>query len=502
MIFIVYCIISVFFPRENYAEETYRQAVKRIEEKRITDEKRIAEEQRIAKEKQQMQMLEEQRLEAIQKAEAEEKAKEQRLLEEKRKAKEESEKIQQQRIAAAQQLIEEKKRLESEKLQIERENAEAKQREQERKEKEVLLTAQYEQLKKVMATPEYDGALQKFIFSNKYQWEEIFFEGGYFSVKSSSFSEFQNILIRNPQSLTAFTHTEMEWIQHIFFQKSYIANVDYVIEYFHKNGIYDNLQKFAQILYQEEIITGCKDESIYTLSLWAYLCEKSVEMIGEKFAQECKQLDDESVSTWQEGVTKYFELVDDDTVLHSQWRLFHYLRYKKIIPDGIKLDVVGEEYCRIFPDAKKKQELRHYKESLFTPATTTSQTTQTLAEIIASVDNMDGYVFEEFVGKLFGVMGYRTSVTKQSNDQGVDVIAEKDGEKLGIQAKRYSSSVSNSAIQEIVAGKNMYNLTKLMVITNNTFTSSAKELAKTNDVILWDRTILLKKIEEYHSKLS
>lgn len=49
----------------------------------------------------------------------------------------------------------------------------------------------------------------------------------------------------------------------------------------------------------------------------------------------------------------------------------------------------------------------------------------TTKEIVESVDKMDGHNFEVFVGKLFTALGYKTTVTKQSNDQGVDVIAKK-----------------------------------------------------------------------------
>ena len=53
-----------------------------------------------------------------------------------------------------------------------------------------------------------------------------------------------------------------------------------------------------------------------------------------------------------------------------------------------------------------------------------------------------------------------------------------------------------TAIQEAFAGKNYYNCDKVMVITNNYFTSSAIELAKINNVVLWDRNILKEKINE------
>ena len=93
-------------------------------------------------------------------------------------------------------------------------------------------------------------------------------------------------------------------------------------------------------------------------------------------------------------------------------------------------------------------------------------------------------------------MGYESEVTQSSGDQGIDVIAQKNGSKLGIQAKCYSGSVGNSAIQEAVAGLGYYNLDKAIVVTNSYFTDSAIKLAEANGVVLWDRNILKEKISE------
>lgn len=115
---------------------------------------------------------------------------------------------------------------------------------------------------------------------------------------------------------------------------------------------------------------------------------------------------------------------------------------------------------------------------------------------IDDVDMMNGSEFEHFVCELYKKMGYKAEVTKQSGDQGLDVIVEKSDKRIGVQAKCYSGTVGNSAVQEAVAGKNYYHCDKVVVVTNNYFTPSAKELAHSNDVVLWDRDILKEKIKE------
>lgn len=109
---------------------------------------------------------------------------------------------------------------------------------------------------------------------------------------------------------------------------------------------------------------------------------------------------------------------------------------------------------------------------------------------LKDIDLMTGIEFENFLCDLFQKMGYHTLSTKISGDQGIDIVAEKDSIKIGIQAKCYTGTVGNAAIQEAVAGKTFYSCDKVMVITNSRFTKSAIELAKANNVILWDRDML------------
>ncbi|MED3575900.1 restriction endonuclease [Cytobacillus praedii] len=46
---------------------------------------------------------------------------------------------------------------------------------------------------------------------------------------------------------------------------------------------------------------------------------------------------------------------------------------------------------------------------------------------------MNGYEFELFTADLFRKMGYTVKLTKQTGDQGIDVIAVKNRTSLGVQ---------------------------------------------------------------------
>ena len=116
-------------------------------------------------------------------------------------------------------------------------------------------------------------------------------------------------------------------------------------------------------------------------------------------------------------------------------------------------------------------------------------------------DYMEGHDFEQFCAKLLKANGFsNVYVTPGSNDQGIDILAEKLGVKYAIQCKRYSSDVGNKAVQEVFAGKSYYNCHVGVVLTNRYFTQSAKELAEKTQIFLWNRDILNALCENYYKE--
>ena len=114
-----------------------------------------------------------------------------------------------------------------------------------------------------------------------------------------------------------------------------------------------------------------------------------------------------------------------------------------------------------------------------------------------NIESMTGHEFEHFLKKLFTKMSYNADVTRGSGDQGADLIIEKHGIKTAVQAKQYNKPVTNKAIQEVVAAKEHYNCDDTIVVTTSTFTKSAQELARSNQVTLWDGNKLNRMIREH-----
>ena len=100
---------------------------------------------------------------------------------------------------------------------------------------------------------------------------------------------------------------------------------------------------------------------------------------------------------------------------------------------------------------------------------------------------LDGPEFESYVALVLEDNGFRhVALTKGSGDQGVDILAERNGKTYAIQCKNYDGAVGNFAVQEAYAGAQFYGCEIPAVICPGTFTRGAKELAQSTGVLLWD----------------
>ena len=114
-----------------------------------------------------------------------------------------------------------------------------------------------------------------------------------------------------------------------------------------------------------------------------------------------------------------------------------------------------------------------------------------------NIDGMDGHQFEYFCADLLLKNGFdKADVTPGSGDQGVDIVAVKDGIRYAIQCKNYKTPLGNTPAQEVNAGKVFYKCHVGVVMTNSTFTSGAETLAEATGVLLWDRNYVATLIEK------
>ena len=81
-------------------------------------------------------------------------------------------------------------------------------------------------------------------------------------------------------------------------------------------------------------------------------------------------------------------------------------------------------------------------------------------------------------------------MTKKGPDQGVDMIITYRDDNIAVQVKRKKNKIGNKAVQEVTSGKIYYQCNRAWVVTNNYFTKSAEDLARSCDVELVDRNKL------------
>jgi len=94
------------------------------------------------------------------------------------------------------------------------------------------------------------------------------------------------------------------------------------------------------------------------------------------------------------------------------------------------------------------------------------------------------YEYEIKVATKLKSLGWSARTTSGSGDQGADVIAEMKEVVFVIQCKLYSGPVGNKAVQEVLAAKGYYDANVAAVVTNQSYTKSAKKLAYKLGVLL------------------
>ena len=98
--------------------------------------------------------------------------------------------------------------------------------------------------------------------------------------------------------------------------------------------------------------------------------------------------------------------------------------------------------------------------------------------------NRDGTEFENLLMKLFEKMSYLVEHPGHAGDQGGDLILNKAGQRILVQAKCYTNNSGNDSVQQAIAAKKYYDCNQAWVVCSSDFTREAIELAKIHEVKL------------------
>lgn len=124
-------------------------------------------------------------------------------------------------------------------------------------------------------------------------------------------------------------------------------------------------------------------------------------------------------------------------------------------------------------------------------------------ELVRWLRRMSPTEFEEYIADLFSKMGFKTKVTGGAYDEGVDVIAEKDGIKHYIQCKKFVAQevrpgdlrdFYGAIADHLATGKGYF-------ITTNKFTLEAERFVQDKPIELIDSYKLIKYIRSVEKQV-
>jgi len=168
------------------------------------------------------------------------------------------------------------------------------------------------------------------------------------------------------------------------------------------------------------------------------------------------------------------------------------------IPREIQEEVLRHVKTKIYENIHTSEIYKHIIEFLETSSQPFNKTKYTLKQAIMDL-GPTGYPFEDYVAEILNTKGYQTQVRQilegKCVSHEVDVIAEKDGQKILIEAKFHNSPGTRSDLHVSLYTKarfddlkNNYNLNQAWIVTNTKVTTDGIEYAFCNGmkIIGWN----------------
>ena len=168
------------------------------------------------------------------------------------------------------------------------------------------------------------------------------------------------------------------------------------------------------------------------------------------------------------------------------------------IPQEIQEQVLAHIKTKIYENIHTSEIYKHIIEFLETSPQPFNKTKYTLKQAIMDL-GPTGYPFEDYVAEILKTEGYQTQVRQVLQGKCVsheaDVIAEKDGQKILIEAKFHNSPGTRSDVHVSLYTKarlddlkDNYNFTQAWIVTNTKVTADGVEYALCNrmKIIGWN----------------
>lgn len=232
-------------------------------------------------------------------------------------------------------------------------------------------------------------------------------------------------------------------------------------------------------------LAGAHEETdVYSLMYFALLGNDSRQWFSQ-YVAECQRKHAQHVRE------QLIHLQQRDALIHSEVERFRDVlvrKYRQLaftdeyetLDDSRFIDELKRFASRRVPDLDPNLVVERAKTLVVSWASETSGPNDTLN----FSPDMDPREYERYCSALCESAGWHAQLTRTSGDQGVDIICEGKGVRLVVQCKLYSSPVGNSAVQEVIAAREFEYADVAAVVSNATFTRSAREIANVANVLL------------------
>ncbi|HVS82656.1 MAG TPA: restriction endonuclease [Pyrinomonadaceae bacterium] len=207
--------------------------------------------------------------------------------------------------------------------------------------------------------------------------------------------------------------------------------------------------------------------------------------------ENCKAYLEELQQTIQVGISKTLTRMESESFERKFKKLAEIIEQtlRRIKPRDRRplettLQVTMSEYQRALEDFKKRNEER-------------KKGNQTLE----GLRRLSPKEFEKFVEDLLAELGYeKTNQTGGSGDQGADILAEKNGDRVVIQCKRYKGIVGPHEVRDLIGAMALADAQRGLLITTGMFSIQAERMIGEAQIEMVDGNKLIEVIAEARTK--
>lgn len=115
---------------------------------------------------------------------------------------------------------------------------------------------------------------------------------------------------------------------------------------------------------------------------------------------------------------------------------------------------------------------------------------------ISAIDSMNGAQFAEYMAAYFRNQGWSITVVGEERSE---LIAERNGERRLIILRASKRKLTPDTFIHSAEAKEWYGAGGMLIITNGSYTSRAKQEADIRDIELWDRKLLIRELAKINA---